>query len=99
MRAPNNCSALWFAERRFKRYIKLNPAGDQAARAREMLAQIDGLRAERWLKIAEFYLGYEKEDAARIYLVKLRENHPETQEGRRAKELLEELGRATDATP
>jgi len=87
------------AERRFKRYLKLNPAGDQAAQARENLAEIEDLRAKRWLKIAEFYLKFEKEDAARVYLRKLRESHPQSDEGRRAAELLAGLDGGGDAKP
>ncbi len=87
------------AERRFKRYLKLNPAGDQAARARESLAEIERLLARRWLAIAEFYIDFQKEDAAQVYLRKLRENYPQTEEGRRATALLENLGSGTDATP
>jgi outer membrane protein assembly factor BamD (BamD/ComL family) len=87
------------AERRFKRYLKLNPAGDQAAQARENLAEIEGLRAKRWLKVAEFYLKFDKEDSARVYLRKLRENHPQTDEGRRAAELLAGLDGGGDAKP
>jgi outer membrane protein assembly factor BamD (BamD/ComL family) len=86
------------AERRFKRYLKLNPAGDQAARARESLAEIEALRAERWLRVAEFYISFGKKDSARVYLNKLREHHPDRDEGRRAAELLEGLDGASDAS-
>lgn len=79
------------AERRFARYIKLNPDGDQAARARASQVEIEGLRAKRWLKIAEFYIAFDKEDAARVYLLKLVESYPRTSEGGRAGELLEQL--------
>ncbi len=91
-------STLESAERRFRRYLKLNPAGAQSDQARAGLAQIDDFRAQRWLKVAEFYIGFEKEDAARVYLRKLRENHPDTEEGRRAAELLRGLKGGTDAT-
>lgn len=87
------------AERRFKRYLKLNPAGDQAAQARENLAEIEALRAKRWLQIAEFYLRFEKEDSARVYLRKLRESHPQTDEGRRAAELLAQMDGGGSAKP
>ncbi len=87
------------AERRFRRYLKLSPAGDQAARARESLAEIEKLRAERWLMVAQFYIAFEKVEAARVYLRKLRENQPNTAEGRRAAELWDNLGGGSDATP
>lgn len=87
------------AARRFQRYLKLNPAGDQAAQARKNLAEIEDLRAKRWLKIAEFYLTFDKEEAARVYLRKIRENHPQTEEGRRAAELLAGLEGGADAKP
>ena len=91
--------ALDSAERRFKRYLKLSPAGDQAARARESLAEIEELRAERWLMVAEFYIAFEQVEAARVYLRKLRENQPNTPEGRRAARLWDNLGGGSDATP
>ena len=40
----------------------------------------------------EFYVCFEKEDAARVYLRKLQDFYPGTPEGRRAEEILEDLG-------
>ena len=87
------------AERRFKRYLNENPRGDQAERARESLAEIENLRAKRWLSIAEFYIRFKKEDAARVYLRKLQESQPQSEEGTRATELLKSLEMSADATP
>lgn len=79
------------AERQFRRYLRLHPAGEYSNRCTENLVKIQGFRARRWLSVSRFYLGLERSDAARIYLRKILRDCPETPEAREAIRLLESL--------
>ena len=87
------------AERRFRRYLKSNPTGDQAGRARENLVEIERIRAQRWLSVARFYLELEKGDSADVYLRKLQETYPGSAEAAEAAVLLERPKGGADGTP
>jgi len=81
------------AERQFRRYLRLHPTGEYAARCSENLEKIQGFRARRWLDVAKFYLGLEHPEATRIYLRKILRDCPETPEAKEAIDLLEKLQR------
>ena len=56
------------AEKKFRQYLQSYPRGAQAETARSFQRQISDMLAERYLRIAKYYLRESQPRAARIYL-------------------------------
>ncbi len=85
------------AERRLRRYLRLYPSGGNAQAAKEGLARVSELRAEKLFGIAQFYQREGKTNAVRTYLQRLTRDHPETRVAAKALQLLRKI--AEDQSP
>jgi outer membrane protein assembly factor BamD (BamD/ComL family) len=84
------------AEKRFFRYLAIHQTGDRVKAAREGLAEISRLRAERLYKSAQHYLRRGEVKAVRYYLQKLLREHSETPVAISARRLLKRTGGGSD---
>ena len=79
------------AEQHYRRYLRLFPGQGDAARARESLELIESFKAQRRLRIADFYIRIEKYDSAIIYLEKVLLEAAGSRESEEARRILEEI--------
>ena len=79
------------AERYYRRYLRLFPGQGEAARARESLEKIDGVKARRRLQTADVYIRIEKFESARIYLEKVLIESSGTPEATEAQQVLQQI--------
>ena len=87
---------LAIAERHYRRYLRLFPDHGESQRARNALEQIDLMRAQRRLLIAQFYIRLEKHHSARIYLEKIILTVPASDTAAEAARLLDSLPAVPD---
>ncbi len=83
-------SAIRAAERQLAKYLVRYPEGDRAKEAEELLADIREKLAQRELGTAEFYSG--EPESARVYLVALLREFPDTDAAATAREMLRDMG-------
>ncbi|HIG05790.1 MAG TPA: outer membrane protein assembly factor BamD [Planctomycetes bacterium] len=82
---------LAVAERHYRRYLRLFPNQGESQRARMELAKISKMRAQRHLLVAQFYLGIDKPESARVYLEKVLLDVPASEEAVEARRVLATL--------
>ena len=79
------------SERRFRSYVRGYPRGVHVGEAREHLREISEMLAQRYLRVAKYYLRESQPRAARIYLRIVLERYTSTDSAREARELQRRL--------
>jgi len=79
------------AEGKFDAYLQGYPRGPNVEASRDQLRKIWDMLAERYLKVAKFYLRESEPRAARIYLGRVLYKYPNTAAAREAREIQRRL--------
>lgn len=79
------------AERHYRRYLRLFPNQGDAQRARTALQEIQLMKAQRRLLVADYYIRNDKFESARIYLEKIILEVPSSDEAVEARKILEKI--------
>ncbi len=79
------------AEKEFRQYLDIEPRGEQAGQARENLRTIAEMLADKYLRIAKFYLRESEPRAARIYLGSVLMHYTDSGAAREAREIQRQL--------
>ena len=85
------------SERKFRGYLLSYPRGPHAEEAREYLRELSEMLAERYLRVAKFYLRESQPRSARIYLLKVLEVYTSTAAAREAREIQSRLDGAQES--
>jgi outer membrane protein assembly factor BamD (BamD/ComL family) len=80
------------AEKRFRSYLQNHPRGTNAEAARAHLREISEMLAERYLRVAKFYLSESQPRSADIYLRLVLEKYTSSSAAREAREIKKRLG-------
>lgn len=84
------------AEKKFRQYLQHYPRGAQAEAAREFQREISDMLAERYLRIAKYYLRESQPRSARIYLELVVFKYSSSAAAREAREMQSRLADVTE---
>jgi outer membrane protein assembly factor BamD (BamD/ComL family) len=87
------------SRRRFVDYLKENPNGEWRRDAETIVAELDGVAAERELNVGLWYLDQDKPYSARYYFLRVSQKLPESDAARRAAIEYAEVAAAVPDTP